>query len=260
MCNTSSTAASMSSPGDNNPLLPPHLYLDVLPLSIPPPSHTNIKALLPLPSPSEALREANSILRLSFPIALTATLIYSRSALSMIILGAHGDLPLAAGSLAIAFANITGYSVLSGLSLGMEPLCSQAFGAHQPHLLAQTFHRCVLFLLCSALPIALLWLNMSGILLFLGQDPEVVALAQTYLLLAIPDLVSFSLIHPIRIYLRSQGVTRPLTVAAAVAAAVHLPANYLFVARLRLGVPGVSAAATISNALVLPLDVMKEDK
>ncbi|RWW44595.1 hypothetical protein BHE74_00049628 [Ensete ventricosum] len=267
-------AVSMASPHEKNPLLPPgHIYLTLVPVSkqsgnsnksqaskspaLEPPQKptttttTTQKSLLPLPSPSETLQEAGSLFRLSFPIALMALLIYSRSVLSMLFLGSLGDLPLAAGSLAIAFANITGYSVLSGLSLGMEPLCTQAFGANQPHLLALTFHRSVLFLLCSSVPIALLWLHMSRILLFLGQDPEITALAHAYLLFALPDLLSFSLIHPIRIYLRSQGVTQPLTTAAAFAAAVHLPANYLLVTRLRLGAPGVAAAAAASNLALL---------
>ncbi|WOL02045.1 hypothetical protein Cni_G10764 [Canna indica] len=271
MCNTTSASAAvpMNSPVEKNSLLSTeHIYVTLVavsrtsslgdkdqglksPAPQPPekPSTTTTHQLLP-PLP-ETLQEAGSLFRLSFPIALTALLLYFRSVLSMIFLGSLGDLPLAAGSLAIAFANITGYSVLSGLSLGMEPLCSQAFGAKQPHLLALTFHRSVLFLLCSSVPIALLWLHMSRILLFLGQDAEITALAQEYLLLALPDLLSFSLIHPIRIYLRSQGVMRPLTTAAAFAAAVHVPANFILVTRLHLGAPGVAAAAAVSNLALL---------
>ncbi|XP_078177544.1 protein DETOXIFICATION 51-like [Carex rostrata] len=196
-------------------------------------------------------REAISVFRLSFPIALTALLFYSRSAISMLFLGSLGDLSLAAGSLAIAFANITGYSVLSGLSLGMEPLCSQAFGANNPKLLSLTLHRSVLFLLCSSLPISFLWLNMSPILLFFGQDPEITQLAQKYLIFSLPDLFSFSLIHPIRIYLRSQGITFPLTLAAAIAAIFHLPTNFLLVTHFGLGPTGVAAAASASNLLLL---------
>uniref|UniRef100_A0A453SDF4 Protein DETOXIFICATION n=1 Tax=Aegilops tauschii subsp. strangulata TaxID=200361 RepID=A0A453SDF4_AEGTS len=130
----------------------------------------------------ETFREAAALCRLACPIALTALLLYSRTALSMLFLGSLGDLQLAAGSLAVAFANITGYSVLSGLSLGMDPLCSQAFGANQPTLLGLTLYRSVLFLLCCSLPLSALWLNMSKILLFLGQDREITELAQQYLL------------------------------------------------------------------------------
>ncbi|KAF3773403.1 DETOXIFICATION 48 protein [Nymphaea thermarum] len=38
-------------------------------------------------------------------------------------------------SLATGFANITGYSVISGLAMGMEPFCSQAYGTQQWKLL-----------------------------------------------------------------------------------------------------------------------------
>ncbi|TVU07860.1 hypothetical protein EJB05_41232, partial [Eragrostis curvula] len=204
-----------------------------------------------LPAAGETFREAVALCRLSFPIAVTALLFYSRAALSMVFLGSIGDLPLAAGSLAIAFGNITGYSVLSGLSLGMDPLCSQAFGANQPRLLGLTLYRAVLFLLCCSLPLSALWLNMSKILVFLGQDREITALAQEYLLFSLPDLFTFSLVHPLRVYLRSQGVTRPLAAAAAAAVLFHVPANYVLVGRLGLGARGVAAAASASNLVLL---------
>ncbi|XP_074572727.1 protein DETOXIFICATION 52-like [Curcuma longa] len=261
MRNTTSSVSMAPSDEKNALLSPGHIYLAIVPrLSSQSRLGNDIKEQgtsneeKSFPPPEEMLKEAASLFRLSLPIALTALLLYLRSVVSMLFLGSLGDLPLAAGSLAIALANITGYSVLSGLSLGMEPLCSQAFGANQPRLMTLTFHRSVLFLLCSSLPIALLWLNMSRILLFLRQDPEITALAQDYLLFALPDLLCFSLIHPIRIYLRSQGVTRPLTTAAAIAAAVHLPANFFLVIHLGLGAPGVAAATAASNlALVLCL-------
>ncbi|RHN53040.1 putative multi antimicrobial extrusion protein [Medicago truncatula] len=61
--------------------------------------------------------ETKSLLSLALPTALTALIFYARSMISMMFLGKLGDVELASGSLAIAFANITGYSVLSGLSL-----------------------------------------------------------------------------------------------------------------------------------------------
>ncbi|CAN6169691.1 unnamed protein product [Urochloa humidicola] len=203
------------------------------------------------PAAAETVREAAALCRLAFPITVTALLLYSRTALSMLFLGSIGDLPLAAGSLAIAFANITGYSVLSGLSLGMDPLCSQAFGANNPRLLGLTLYRSVLFLLCCSLPLSLLWLNMSKILIFLGQDRDIAALAQDYILFSLPDLLTFSFIHPLRVYLRSQGVTRPLAAASAAAVAFHLPANHVLVHRLGLGARGVAAAASASNLVLL---------
>lgn len=169
----------------------------------------------------------------------------------MLFLGHLGDVELAAGSLAIAFANITGYSVLSGLALGMEPLCSQAFGAQRPKLLSLTLHRTVIFLLVSSIPISLLWLNMSKILLYLHQEPNIIRIAHTYLMFSLPDLFTNSFIHPIRIYLRAQGITHPLTLASLAGTIFHIPISLLIVTRLRLGVAGVAAASAASNLFVL---------
>ncbi|KAF8393455.1 hypothetical protein HHK36_021699 [Tetracentron sinense] len=234
-----------------------HLFLDLYPLPHKikdlenPKTDTEKQPQFTYPTISEVITETKSLFNLSFPIAITALLVYSRSIISMLFLGHLGDIELAAGSLAIAFANITGYSVLSGLALGMEPLCTQAFGAQRPKLLSLTLHRSVIFLLFSSLAISLLWLNMSKILLYLLQDPNITDIAHTYLLFSLPDLLTNSFIHPIRIYLRAQGITHPLTLASTAGAILHLPINLLFVSHLRLGVAGVAAAASLSNFFVL---------
>ncbi|KAM7274587.1 hypothetical protein ACFE04_016453 [Oxalis oulophora] len=244
-----------------------HLYVNLLsslptadvenpktePQPPPPPPPTTVGKEIHgiFPSVSELVNETKSLFKLAFPIALTALIMYSRSIISMLFLGHLGDLELAAGSLAIAFANITGYSVLSGLALGMEPLCSQAYGARRPKLLSLTLHRSVIFLLVSSIPISILWINMDKILLCLHQDENITTLARTYLLYSLSDLLSNSFIHPIRIYLRAQEITHPLTLASLFGTILHVPINFLLVVHLRLGLSGVAAAAAVSNLVVL---------
>lgn len=264
MCNPNTTTSSASSTskevGENNHQhQQTHLFLDLLSLpSTPikhlhPRSHHQKPGNKPEQSPllSAVAAESRSLFSLALPIALAALILYSRSAVSMLFLGGLGELQLAAGSLAIAFANITGYSVLSGLALGMEPLCSQAFGAQRPKLLSTTLHRSVIFLLLSSLPIFLLWLNVSRILLSLNQDPTITRMAHTYLLFSLPDLVTNSFLHPIRIYLRAQGITVPVTLASLAGTILHLPVTFSFVSRLKLGVAGVAAASSLTNLFVL---------
>lgn len=192
MCNPDTTAALWTEkPAGQKPQTQLYMHLLSLPSTIK--NLDNLKTTqssLPqpeiFPSVSDLISETKSLFKLAFPIALTSLILYSRSILSMLFLGHLGDIELAAGSLAIAFANITGYSVLSGLALGMEPLCSQAFGAQRTKLLSVTLHRSVIFLLVSSLPISLLWLNMSKILLYLHQDPKITRLSHTYLLFSLP--------------------------------------------------------------------------
>ncbi|KAG8083014.1 hypothetical protein GUJ93_ZPchr0014g47104 [Zizania palustris] len=191
--------------------------------------------------------EACSILGLAFPMILTGLLLYLRSMISMLFLGRLGGLALSGGSLAIGFANITGYSVLSGLAMGMESICGQAFGAGNYALLGITMQRTVLLLLVAAVPIGGLWVHMRPILLLCGQDAGIAAVAETYILASLPDLVLQAFLHPVRIYLRTQSINLPLTVCAALAIAFHLPINYVLVSILGLGIKGVSLASVLAN-------------
>ncbi|MED6194781.1 Protein DETOXIFICATION 49 [Stylosanthes scabra] len=196
---------------------------------------------------SEAIKEAKCIAKISLPMVLTGLLLYSRSVISMIFLGRLGDLALAGGSLAIGFANITGYSLLSGLAVGMDPICGQAFGAKRYKLLGLTMQRTVLLLLLTSTFIAALWLNMKKILLFCGQQHDIATEAQSFILFSLPDLVAQSFLHPLRIYLRTQSITLPLTYTALLSILLHVPINYLLVSVLGLGIRGVALGAVWTN-------------
>ncbi|KMZ69766.1 MATE efflux family protein, expressed [Zostera marina] len=186
-------------------------------------------------------------LSLSFPMMLTGILLYSRSMISMLFLGHLSDLSLAGGALAIGFANITGYSVLSGLATGMEPICGQAFGAKRNDLLGLTLQRTILLLISASIPIAVLWINIRVILHLCYQDDSISLSAEQYILCSLPDLLLQCFLHPLRIYLRAQSITMPLTYCAIFAILLHLPINYLLVSVLGLGIHGVAYAGVLTN-------------
>ena len=196
---------------------------------------------------SMAFTEAISIAQIAVPMIFTGLLLYSRSMISMLFLGHLGELALAGGSLAVGFANITGYSILSGLAMGMEPICGQAFGAKRYKLLGLSLQRTVLLLMFTSIPISFLWLNMKKILLFCGQDEAIAREAQSYLLYSLPDLLAQSLLHPLRIYLRTQSITLPLTFCATLSIFLHIPINYFLVSHLGLGIKGVALSGVWTN-------------
>ncbi|KAL7183868.1 hypothetical protein ACSBR2_026111 [Camellia fascicularis] len=202
---------------------------------------------------SLAIKEAKSTANIAFPMILTGLLLYSRSMISMLFLGRIGNLALAGGSLAVGFANITGYSILSGLAMGMEPICVQAFGAKKHTLLGISLQRTVLLLFFSSFPIALLWLNMKTILLFCGQDESIASKAQSYLLYSLPDLLAQSLLHPLRIYLRTQSINSPVTICATLTTILHIPINYFLVSKLSLGIKGVALGGVLFNLNLVAL-------
>ncbi|MQL94574.1 hypothetical protein Taro_027206 [Colocasia esculenta] len=200
------------------------------------------------PTSTEVVGEMRAIARISVPTAVTGLVLYSRAMVSMLFLGHLGELELAGGSLAIGFANITGYSVLFGLAMGMEPICGQAFGARQRKLLGLTLQRTVLLLLTASVPISFLWLNIRRILItWCGQDEEIASTAGTFITFAIPDLLLLSLLHPLRIYLRAQSITQPVAYCSAASVVLHVPLNYVLVVHFRLGIAGVALAMILTN-------------
>lgn len=188
---------------------------------------------------------------IAFPMIVTGLLLYGKLAISMLFMGRLGKDTLAGGSLAIGIANITGFSVLSGLAMGMEPISSQAFGAKQWPLMGQTLQRTIAILALASVPISILWLYVEPILLLFGQDPTISSVASIYLAFSLPDLFLQSLINPLKIYLRTQNITSPFMLGSAFGLLVHAPVNYVFVYQFNLGIRGISIAVSLTDLTLL---------
>ncbi|XP_043710627.1 protein DETOXIFICATION 55 [Telopea speciosissima] len=195
----------------------------------------------------EVIEELKRMKDIGLPIAAMGLVGYLKNMISVACMGRLGPLELAGGALAIGFTNITGYSLLSGLAMGMEPICSQAFGSRNLSLSILILRRTILMLLCASLPIGLLWINLEPIMLGLQQKPDITRVASIYCQFALPDLISNSFLHPLRIYLRSRGTTWPLMWCSFPAVLLHLPITVFLAFNLRLGVSGVAVAIVITN-------------
>ncbi|KAL3504019.1 hypothetical protein ACH5RR_033860 [Cinchona calisaya] len=200
-----------------------------------------------LPSSSQVVEEMKELWSMALPITAMNCLVYVRAVVSVLFLGRLGSLELAGGALSIGFTNITGYSVLVGLASGLEPVCSQAYGSKNWDFLSLSLHRMILILFLAIVPISLLWVNLESIMVFLGQDVEITKMAATYCIYSLPDLLTNTLLQPLRVYLRSQGVTKPQMWCTFVAVMFHVPLNYVLVVVMGLGVPGVAIASVLTN-------------
>ncbi|CAL0324631.1 unnamed protein product [Lupinus luteus] len=206
-----------------------------------------LTSILPNISLHELKEELLSLAKISCPVIMTTLMMYSRSAVSMLFLGRQGKVELAGGSLALGFINITSNSILKGLTMGMDPICCQAFGAKRWSVLSQTCLRTLCLLVVVAIPISILWFNMAPIFHMLGQDPEVTNVAQVYMLFSIPELLAQTHLNPLRTFLRTQGLTGPITIAASCAAILHIPINYFLAMYLNLGVKGIALATGLNS-------------
>ncbi|KAE8719569.1 G-type lectin S-receptor-like serine/threonine-protein kinase [Hibiscus syriacus] len=209
-----------------------------------------------VPSASEVLEELKELWGMALPITAMNWLVFVRAVVSVLFLGRLGSLELAGGALSIGFTNITGYSVLVGLASGLEPVCSQAYGSKNWELLSISLQRMIIILFLATIPISMLWVNLSSIMVFMGQDKDITAMAATYCMYSLPDLLTNTLLQPLRVFLRSQGVTKPMMWCSFVAVVFHLPLNYLLVMVMGLGVPGVAMASVVTNMNMVVLMVV----
>ncbi|KAK7271009.1 hypothetical protein RJT34_26586 [Clitoria ternatea] len=199
------------------------------------------------PTTSQVVEELKELWGMALPMTANNLLVFVRAVVSVLFLGRLGSLELAGGALSIGFTNITGYSVLVGLAAGLEPVCSQAYGSKNWDLLSLSLQRMVLILLMAIIPISLLWLNLEKIMLFMGQDSAITEMAAIYCFYSLPDLLTNTLLQPLRVFLRSQKVTKPMMYCSLVAVVFHVPLNYLLVVVMGLGVPGVAMASVLTN-------------
>lgn len=193
---------------------------------------------------------------MALPITAMNLLVFIRAVVSVLFLGRLGSLELAGGALSIGFTNITGYSVLVGLASGLEPVCSQAYGSKNWDLLLLSLQRMILILFFAIIPISVLWINLENIMVFMGQDRNITAMAATYTLYSLPDLLTNTLLQPLRVFLRSQQVTKPMMWCSLVAVIFHVPLNYVLMVKMGWGVAGVAMASVVCNLNMLVLMVM----
>ncbi|KAI3464422.1 hypothetical protein Pfo_021085 [Paulownia fortunei] len=205
------------------------------------------------PSSAQVVEELKELCSMALPITAMNFLVYVRAVVSVLFLGRLGSLELAGGALSIGFTNITGYSVLVGLASGLEPVCSQAYGSKNWDLLSLSLHRMIFILLLAIIPIGVLWINLESIMLFMGQDKDITSMAATYCIYSLPDLLTNTLLQPLRVYLRSQGVTKPQMWCTLMAVIFHIPLNYVLVMVMGVGVPGVAIASVLTNLHMMVL-------
>ncbi|KAF3627825.1 putative DNA-binding protein ESCAROLA-like [Capsicum annuum] len=176
---------------------------------------------------------------------------FAKTAITTVFLGRLGELSLAGATLGFTFANVTGFSVLNGLSGAMEPICGQAFGAKNHKLLHKTLVMSVFLLLFVSIPISFLWLKVDKILIKFGQQEDIAMVAKKYLIYLLPDLVITSFLCPLKAYLSTQNVTIPIMIASALGVTLHIPINVLL--SMTKGLEGVSMAYWVTDLLFTTL-------
>lgn len=180
--------------------------------------------------------------RLAVPLMVNNVAGYALSIVGAIYIGRLGALPLSASVLANSVYNCTGLALALGLSAGMETLCGQAYGAGAYTRVGVVLQRALLVCWTVCTPLVLLWSMSHALLLQLGQQPEIAALASRYLILCIPCLYLTTTMECVRKYLQAQRAVKPAMAVAAVTLAASPLFFWFAVERLGLGLDGAALA------------------
>ncbi|GLC34912.1 hypothetical protein PLESTB_001177300 [Pleodorina starrii] len=198
--------------------------------------------------------ECKRVLRLAVPVSLSEVVSFVAYLITTAQVGRLGTLELSAITLARSVYHITGMSLVVGMASAVETFCGQAYGAAHYPVLGLVLQRAVtLCLLTCLLPLGL-WLRGDWVMgQLMGQRPEVVPLAASYLRLLGPALVMWAVSCCIKNYLSSQGVVTPLTVVASICTLATAALNHVFMFSLGLGMQGAAVAYNLLVALELLL-------
>ncbi|KAH0582008.1 hypothetical protein H2248_011666 [Termitomyces sp. 'cryptogamus'] len=198
-------------------------------------------------------QELLTIPRYALPICSAQLLEYSIVLVPVISLGHLSTTYLAAVSLGSMTANVTGYSILLGLTSGLDTVLPSAWTSSEPRLVGLWAQRMAVIMAFALVPIFFVWFNAEPILLALKQDPEVARLAALYLRWYSFSLPAFAFNCISRRYFQSQGHFYIQTRIICIAAPLNILANYLLVwgpASIRLGFIGAPIASALTTSLI----------
>lgn len=203
-------------------------------------------------------REISSHIRLACPVSITFLLRKSIDIISLVFVGhlvlTNDQLPFLSGAgLGTVTGNITGNSMLIGLSGALATLCSQANGARDLEALGLALQRGILILLCMCIPITVLWANSKAIIILLGQEDSIADSSSKYLHHLIPGVWAYSCSICIQNWLYAQERTRIVAIIVTIVALFHPLWVYLFIYVFSFGYIGAAIAISCSRILELCL-------
>lgn len=192
-----------------------------------------------------SLIELKALIKSSIPLVMTFLLQNSLSTVSVFSVGHLGAAELAAVSMGVMTANITGYATIQGIATALDTLCPQAFGAKKYHLVGVYLQKCTALIFLVMLPILIIWLFFGHELIaLLVPDPETAKFAAVYLQYITPGIPAYIIFECGKRFLQAQGVYHISTYVLLVAAPSNLIMNLWFVSKL--GYIGAPIAVAIN--------------
>ncbi|XP_060194133.1 protein DETOXIFICATION 14-like isoform X2 [Lycium barbarum] len=204
------------------------------------------------------VEELNEASRIAMPMIVVTVSQYLLRVSPMIMLGHLGELSLSSASIATSLSNVTGYSLLFGMSSALETLCGQAYGAGQYRKLGTFTYSAIICLFLVCIPVSLLWIFTDKLLILMGQDHSIATEAGKYAIWLIPTLFPYAILQSLVRYLQAQSLILPMLLSAVVSLCFQVTVCWAFIFKLNLGIAGAALSIGLSywlNVILLILYV-----
>ncbi|THH17466.1 hypothetical protein EW146_g3355 [Bondarzewia mesenterica] len=195
--------------------------------------------------------EIRAMLELTLPILGTLLLEYCLIITNVISIGHISTAALAAATLGMLTANVTGFGVIQGFVTALDTVLPSAWTSSHPELVGLWSQRMWAIMVVVMIPIFVIWFKSEAIFLLLGQDAEIAHLASLYLRwlsLGLPAEV-FNAIA--RRYFQAQGRVTVPTATFVVIAPLNVFLNWFIVwGPIGIGFIGAPIATAISFNII----------
>ncbi|KAG6743167.1 hypothetical protein POTOM_054115 [Populus tomentosa] len=192
------------------------------------------------------VEELKKVSCMAAPMVVVMVSLYLLQVVSLMMAGHLGELSLSAVSIGGSFATVTGFSLLFGLTGGLETLCGQAYGAEQYQKLGTYTYCAIISLIPICIPVSILWIFMDRILIEIGQDPEISTVACQYAICLIPALFAYAILQSLLRYFQSMNLILPMLLSTSVTLFFHIPLCWALIFKWKLGIKGAALAIDVS--------------
>ncbi|KAI8062522.1 mate-domain-containing protein [Gongronella butleri] len=184
--------------------------------------------------------ETKALAKYAWPLLITFLVGMGNRIVDMRFIGRMGPQVLAANGLAMLFITVCGIAMGNGLMTAIDTLVSQAFtGAHQKRTLGIILQRSILIVGAYCVPVAIAWIYAKDIMIWMGQDAELAAMAHRYIVLLLPVLYPMLLSTAFRRYLQAVNRMRVTMVMIFLVFPANYALDWLFLEHMDLGIVGI---------------------
>ncbi|KAJ4721379.1 Protein DETOXIFICATION [Melia azedarach] len=195
--------------------------------------------------------ESKKLWRIAFPAMVSRVSQFGMFVITQAFIGHINQLELAAYSLVQIFTVRFAQGILIGMSSATDTLCGQAFGAKQYHMMGIYLQRSWIINLTTTTVMLPLFIFSSAIFKLLGQDEDIANTAGHISLWFVPVLYSMVFHYTIQRYLQAQLKNMIIGWLGAGSFAIHILLSWIFVSKMKLGIPGAMGTMILSSWLVV---------